>query len=102
MSADEYERIEAARKTLGLGEEATRAEIQKAFRELSLKHHPDRCPEEGKNACAEEFRKIAAAKEILDRYCDNYRYSFRKEDIRRPGIGAYARDHRRRFYGDWI
>lgn len=102
MKENSRERIEEARAILGLGEEATLAEIQKAFRRLSLKHHPDRCPEKDKKACAEEFRKIARAREVVARYCANYRYSFRPEDVRRNTEEGYVEDHLRRFYEGWL
>lgn len=100
MKPNRYRRIEEARKVLGLGEEATRDEIRDAFRELSRRYHPDCCPEEDLSTCRGEFEKIVRARDVLERYCDNYRYSFRKEDIRRqPADGGLA-DHLDRFYGN--
>ncbi len=100
MKANKYQRIREARKILGLGEEATRNEIRDAFRELSRKFHPDRLPEGKQEAGRAEFEKVVRARGILDRYCENYRYSFREEEIRRqPDPGEIA-DHLSRFYGN--
>lgn len=52
MSQDPY-------STLGVSKNATKAEIKKAFRELSKKHHPDKGGDEAK------FQKISAAYNIL-------------------------------------
>lgn len=50
-------------ETLGVTENATREEIKKAYHKLSLKHHPDRNPN---NAEANEiFKKVSNAYEIL-------------------------------------
>ncbi len=102
MKGDKLKQIELARSILGLGEEATLAEIQKTFRRLSLSLHPDRCPEKDKKACEEEFKKIGWAKAVIARYCANYRYSFRPEDIRRNTEEGFVEDHLRRFYEGWL
>ncbi len=100
MKGNRYRRIEEARRILGLGEEATRDEIRDAFRELSRRYHPDHRPEGDLPACREEFEKIVRAREVLERYCENYRYSFREADIlRQPADGDLA-DHLDRFYGN--
>jgi curved DNA-binding protein CbpA len=46
-------------ETLGVNKNSSQDEIKKAFRKLSLKHHPDRG---GNN---EKFQKINAAYEVL-------------------------------------
>jgi len=102
MKPDRNKQIQEARAVLGLGVEATLGEIQQAFRVLSLKHHPDRCPENDKKAGEEEFKKIARAREVIARYCANYRYSFRPEDVRRNTEEGFVEDHLRRFYEGWL
>ena len=102
MKNDRRREIEEARTVLGLGEEATLAEIQQAFRRLSLAHHPDRRPAGGKEAGEEEFKRIARAREVIARYCANYRYSFRPEDVRRNTEDGFVEDHLRRFYEGWL
>jgi len=44
---------------LGVGKEATKEELKKAYKELAKKHHPDRGGNE------EEFKKISEAYEVL-------------------------------------
>lgn len=55
MAADFY-------KILGLSRRATHKEIKKAYRQMSLKYHPDKNKEEG---AAEKFAEIARAYEVL-------------------------------------
>jgi len=49
-------------KTLEVSENATEAEIKKAYRKLARKYHPDVCKEA---SCEEKFKEINAAYEIL-------------------------------------
>ena len=44
----DFRQIDQARKLLGLGEEAGIEEIKEAYRDLSLKYHPDRCKDQDK------------------------------------------------------
>ena len=57
------DKIEAL-KVLGLQEGASDAEVKKAYRDLSLKYHPDKCTE-SKELCEENFAKIQKARKIL-------------------------------------
>ena len=49
-------------KVLGVSEEATEAEIKKAYRNLAKQYHPDKC---GTPECEEKFKEINAANEVL-------------------------------------
>jgi curved DNA-binding protein len=49
-------------ETLELSENATQAEIKKAYRRLARKYHPDICK---KPECEEKFKEINAAYEVL-------------------------------------
>lgn len=49
-------------EVLGLGRGASSAEIKKAYRQLSLKYHPDKNPSED---AAAKFAEVASAYEIL-------------------------------------
>ncbi|MBC8231036.1 GvpL/GvpF family gas vesicle protein [bacterium] len=79
LTITKFELIDNARKMLGLGEEATMTEIQDAYRKLATEYHPDRHPDAAE--AQEKFKKIAEAYEILEVYCQNYRYSFGKEQV---------------------
>lgn len=79
LSLGSFELIDRSRKRLGLAEEASLAEIKRAYRELAVRHHPDRNP--GGRPSAEKFKEILAAYESLTTYCRGYRYSFRREAV---------------------
>ncbi len=51
-------------EALGVSRQATAEEIKQAFRRLALKHHPDRNPENKKEA-EERFKEISEAYEVL-------------------------------------
>jgi len=98
-----FEDIDKARKRLELGETATLGEIKGAYRRLSLKYHPDKCPHEDKKMCEEIFKEISKANEILISYCASYRYSFLEEDVKKVTEEVYTEEeHYRRFYEDFI
>jgi preprotein translocase subunit Sec63 len=73
-----YERLSAARKTLGIGKEATVDEIKDAFRARIRRHHPDKVTTNNESQNTEAQKIIAAYKEIMA-YCRNYRISFSKQ-----------------------
>jgi DnaJ-class molecular chaperone len=98
----EFNQIDEARKILGLGEEASMQEIRDAFRGLSLRYHPDRCRGKEKEACKEMFKKISHAKDMIEGYCLNYRYSFREQDVRKNTMSREEYTHLKRFYDGWI
>jgi len=51
-------------EVLGVGRSATTDEIKKAYRQLAIKHHPDRNPDNKKES-EERFKEISEAYEIL-------------------------------------
>jgi DnaJ like chaperone protein len=60
--------LEEAYKVLGISPEATDQEVRSAYRQLALKHHPDRVAtlgEDVKKAAEEKFRQINDAKKII-------------------------------------
>ncbi|MDD5255367.1 MAG: DnaJ domain-containing protein, partial [Candidatus Omnitrophica bacterium] len=75
----DFKHIDEARKLLGLKEDASLEEIKDAYQSLSLRYHPDKCREENKKRCEEEFKRITAAKDVLLSYCANYRFSFTEQ-----------------------
>jgi DnaJ-class molecular chaperone len=78
---DKFQKITEARKLLELPERATMKEIKFNYRSLLAQWHPDRC-RENKERCNEMTRKIIAAYKTIITYCDQYKYSFSKEEIR--------------------
>ena len=93
LSSGNFDLIDSARKTLGLGESAALSEIKKRYYKLAAEYHPDK--HEYKSArpllkeTAEKMKEIIRAKEILDTYCKHFfmsspqqeLFSFRKEDV---------------------
>jgi len=55
--------LDEAYELFGVEEDATEKEIQSAYRKLSLKCHPDRCPDDP-NA-SEKFDRLTRAKDLL-------------------------------------
>ncbi len=78
---------------LGIPRNATPEQIKKAYRELALKHHPDRNP--GDHTAEEKFKDINAAYQVLsdpekrvqyDRFGERAPFDFGREDFRGPSI----------------
>lgn len=99
--------INKALKILNLSKESTLSELEKAFRKLALRYHPDRCKEDKKLKCKEKFIEINKARKIIEDYHMNkYKPSSRKEMKRKikkykERIKEYKK-HIRRFYDDWF
>lgn len=93
-----FEKIDKARKTLGLGEEATLREIKEAFRRLSKKYHPDRYSSKDKEEYHRRMSEINRAYETLLDYLSRFKVSFRKEVVEKynPARGM------KRFFKDWL
>ena len=102
METLDFKKIDEARKILGLNEEVSMEEIKSAFRQLSLKYHPDRCSHPDKKYCEEMFKKINYAKDIIGSYCANYRFSFQEKDVRKNIMTKEQYDHLKRFYDGWF
>ncbi|MDD4909671.1 MAG: DnaJ domain-containing protein [Candidatus Omnitrophica bacterium] len=94
----DFKQIDEARKLLGLGEYASLEEIKDAYRDLSLKYHPDRCKEADKKRCEEAFKKINHAMDIIGSYCANYRYSFNEKEVRKNSMSKEEYEHLKRFF----
>jgi len=75
-----FEEIHEARTLLGLPERATKSEIKARYKKLMAKWHPDTCGEEIEK-CEEMSRKIIAAYKTIVAYCEEYRFSFSKEEV---------------------
>eukprot|EP00547_Thalassionema_nitzschioides_P001427 CAMPEP_0194203662 /NCGR_PEP_ID=MMETSP0156-20130528/3378_1 /TAXON_ID=33649 /ORGANISM="Thalassionema nitzschioides, Strain L26-B" /LENGTH=534 /DNA_ID=CAMNT_0038929453 /DNA_START=54 /DNA_END=1655 /DNA_ORIENTATION=+ len=89
-------------KILGVGRDATEAEIKKRYRKAALQHHPDRQSnksEKEQQEAAEKFRDINAAHEILSDPQKRRRYDqgVDEQDLddphARPGGGGGHHGH---------
>lgn len=77
------EKVDKARRELGLGETATLEEVKNRFKELAKRWHPDVCVERDPIICQDRFRRITDAKTLLSLLIHLYNYSFRPENIER-------------------
>ena len=59
-------------QTLGVGREATAAEIKKSYKKLAMKHHPDR--NQGDKSSEKKFKELSEAYEVLSD--DNKRQTY--------------------------
>lgn len=75
-----YEEITKARQVLGLYESATLKDIKNNYKELLKEWHPDLC-KENEEICNEKTIEIINAFKTIMEYCDNYKFSFSKEEI---------------------
>ena len=76
-----YQEINKARNLLELPQQATLKEIKSNYKSLLYKWHPDKCNEK-KEKCHEMTKKIIAAYKTIMNYCNQYKYSFSKEEIK--------------------
>jgi len=97
----DFKQIDNARKLLELDEEVSMEEIKTTYRKLSLKYHPDKCKGKDKKHCAEMFKKINHAKDIIMSYCAGYRFSFKQKDVKRNTMDKEYYEHLKRFYDGW-
>ena len=76
MTKKKWADIKAAAVLLGLGEKATLAEIKKAYRRMSKKHHPDVKKSSKQKTEKIAMHKLTGAYQILLHYCAEYRFPF--------------------------
>jgi DnaJ-class molecular chaperone len=93
-----FNEIEEARQLLGLGETATLKEIKRAYRTLAHRHHPDKQGGGGSTA-GEDMKRLNRAYKLLTEYCNEYKYSFKKEDVARTyPQDEYLRTFKEKWY----
>ena len=85
MASDYY-------STLGVGRTATKDDIQKAYRELARKYHPDKNPDD--EASKKKFQEVQAAFDVLGdeekrKMYDRYGSSFESMGAGGPSPGGY-------------
>jgi DnaJ-class molecular chaperone len=76
-----YQEITRARKLLELPERATMEHIKANYRKLVTHWHPDKCKEPNEK-CAEITAEIVAAYKVIIAYCNQYKFSFSKEEVK--------------------
>ena len=84
MTKKEWADIAAAAVLLGLGEKATLAEIKKAYRRLSKKHHPDVQNNSKQKIEKVEMHRLTEAYQILLHYCTQYCFPLIPGDNEQP------------------
>jgi len=95
----DFNQIDEARRLLGIGETATLKQVKAAYKRIANRYHPDRCEEVDKVKCDEMMKKINEAYELITKYCADYSYSFREEDVRR----RYPHDeYLRKYHYGWF
>jgi molecular chaperone DnaJ len=76
-------------EVLGVGRNATEAEIKKAYRQMALKYHPDKNP--GDKEAEEKFKEAAEAYEVLSNPEKRQRYDqFGHAAMGGPGGNGYG------------
>jgi hypothetical protein len=97
-----FEEIDTARKTFGLGESATLEEIKRAYRRLASECHPDKLDDSDKKKGEEQFKKLTEARDVLMQYCAGYRFSFKKDDVEKVRSDRdFEYIFTQQFYDDW-
>jgi DnaJ-domain-containing protein 1 len=76
----DYEKLNNARKLLGLKEQTTPQEIREHYWQLSKKFHPDKFP--GDRDAQKHFEIINHAYKLVTDYCGDTSCSFREEDVK--------------------
>ena len=74
MTRKDWADIKAAAELLGLGEQANLAEIKRAYRRLSKKHHPDIQKSSRQKGAKVAMHELTEAYQTLLRYCAEYRF----------------------------
>lgn len=77
-----YQQITEARKLLELPEQASLAEIKANYRKLLRKHHPDGSSK-NKAERNEMTTRLTLAYKTIITYCNQYKFSFSKEEIQK-------------------
>ncbi|WP_240744280.1 J domain-containing protein [Desulfopila sp. IMCC35006] len=77
-----YDEITEARKILDLPERASLHDIRENYIILLNKWHPDKCAEDSEN-CAEMTRRIITAYKSIIEYCNQHKFSFTEEEIKK-------------------
>ena len=98
MTGKEWAKIKEAADLLGLEDKASLAEIKKAYRRLSKKHHPDVLNNSKQKADKVEMHKLSEAYNLLLHYCSEYRFPLIPRDNEQLGgddwwFERFGQDH---------
>jgi len=74
VTRKDWAKIKKSAELFGLGEKATLAEIKKAYRRLSKKHHPDLRESSKQVAGQVEMHELTEAYQALLDYCSGFRF----------------------------
>jgi hypothetical protein len=74
MTREGWAKIKESADLLGLGEKASLAEIKKAYRHLSKKHHPDVQNSSKQKSEKVKMHKLTEAYQTLLHYCSEYHF----------------------------
>ncbi|WP_022854143.1 J domain-containing protein [Thermodesulfatator atlanticus] len=74
MPREKWQKIEEARKLLGLPLQTSRAEIRARYRNLAAKLHPDH------QGDVKTMQRLNEAYQLLMEYCEHYRIELRPND----------------------
>lgn len=98
MNSLSFDRINRARKLLGLCEKATLREIKEAYRHKMKQYHPDKHLYEDKEKYEKMGAQINESYKILRDYIEEYAFSFRELDVKNnlPDRDVI------RFFSDWL
>jgi DnaJ-class molecular chaperone len=77
-----YQDIIEAKELLELPDRASMEEIKSNYRKLIGQWHPDKYRDNNEE-CSEMAKNIIAAYNTITIYCNQYKYSFAKEEIKK-------------------
>ena len=77
-----YEQIIKAMEAFGLNEEETIVNVKRKINNHLRKWHPDKCAsKEEKDIYHKKSISLIEAKKIIMDYCDNYKISFKQDEV---------------------
>jgi len=94
---DKFLLVDKARKILGLDEEVTAQEVRDSYLAKIKEYHPDRCKD--KTVAEKMSKELNWAYGIIRNYCQNYRFSFKKDNVRRTDLDYQIQ---KQWEEDWL
>ncbi len=76
-------------KLLGVGKNATKEDIKKAYKKLAMQFHPDRAPDDKKKEYEEKFKEISEAASVLGDEKKRQQYDQFGEAAFQGGAGGF-------------